>query len=340
MSFSCLGRTLLTTATLTFLAACSPTEQDFTPESHGQTAFTKEHFHTVDAIDLTYRKWLPKGEPDAVIIALHGMNDYSHSFEGTGKFFSKHGVAVYAYDQRGFGGSPNAGVWGGEKNFTRDLRNYVVAIKQRHPDTPVYVLGESMGGAIAITALSEPDFPKVDGIILSAPAVWGAETIPALYRGTLWLAAHTIPYKRFSGNALKIIASNNYPMLRALSSDPLVIKGTRVDAVYGVVHLMDSAYEKIPQLHTPTLLLYGAHDQVIPKEPVKSALTRFSQPIEYVYYPNGYHMLLRDLQAEVVMEDILSWIDDPKEQVPSGFGKVRGPLDVPADDEIMAGKES
>ena len=291
------------------LTACTPSVQPLAPLA-------------ADTSELPSQSWLPKNKPRAVIIAVHGMNDYSHSFEGSGTFFRKHGIAVFAYDQRGFGHSANIGIWGGEENLTHDLGQYVGGLKKQYPHIPLYVLGESMGGAVAIAALSNPAFPKINGVILSAPAVWGAETIPAFYRVTLWLAAHTVPYKLLTGSELKIIASDNYPMLRALAADQLVIKGTRVDAVYGMVRLMDRAYEKIPDLKTPTLLLYGANDQVIPAKPIELALTRFSIPITYAYYPHGYHMLLRDLQAELVMRDILSWIQHPKEPLPSGLGKI------------------
>lgn len=311
------------------LTACSPTVQPYVAEPKETPAIEENLFRPADEAELYSQSWLPKKKPKAIIVALHGMNDYSHSFEGSGKFFSKHGIAVYAYDQRGFGRSPQVGVWGGEDNLVRDLGNYVSALKKKYPRTPMYVLGESMGGAVAIAATSDPAFPKINGVILSAPAVWGADTIPLLYRSTLWLAAHTVPYKLFTGSDLKIIASSNYPMLRALALDPLVIKGTRVDAVYGMVHLMDSAYEKIPLMKTPVLLLYGANDQVIPSHPIRHALQRFSIPIQYAYYPDGYHMLLRDLQSQLVMKDVMSWVRSPNSPLPSGFGKVKKPAQTP-----------
>jgi alpha-beta hydrolase superfamily lysophospholipase len=306
-------------------AGCSPQVQPFHAAAKQVPEIDDASFRTEDDVQLFSRRWLPRGKPKAVIIAVHGMNDYSHSFEGSGAFFAQHGMAVYAYDQRGFGRSPDIGFWAGEDNLKRDLRDYVATLEKRYPHVPTYILAESMGAAVAIAALSEPGFPHVNGVILSAPAVWGAETIPAFYRGTLWLAAHTVPFKKLYGTELKIIASNNIPMLRALSEDPLIIKGTRVDAVYGMVHLMDSAYLKVPALKTPALLLYGGHDQVIPPYPVQSAIVRFTVPVEYAYYPYGYHMLLRDLQATTVMKDILSWMQHPRQPLPSGFGKVRKP---------------
>jgi len=315
---------------LCILSACTPKVQDpdVIPGKHA--TLDAQVFHTADDAPLPYREWRPSGKPQAVIVAVHGFNDYSRAFETTGTFFKAHRIAVYAYDQRGFGAAPNTGIWAGEENLVGDLKQYIQQLSKCYPHTPIYLLGESMGGAVVIDAVADPSFPKVKGIILSAPAVWGAETMNPIYRGTLWLAAHTIPYKQFTGSNLKIIASNNYPMLKRLVADPLIIKKTRVDAIYGVVHLMDSAYEKVPAVKTPTLLLYGAHDQVIPRMPVESALAHFTVPVEYVYYPDGYHMLLRDLQGELVMRDILSWIRQPKKPLPSGFGELRTSADSAA----------
>ena len=73
------------------------------------------HFAAADGAVLPMRSWLPPaGMPaKAVIVALHGFNDYSRFFTGPGEFLSRRGFACYAYDQRGFGNSPGWGLWGG-----------------------------------------------------------------------------------------------------------------------------------------------------------------------------------------------------------------------------------
>lgn len=301
---------LLLIGALVCATACSPQMQVAKPahEPLPQVALRDDSLLAADGTVLPLRSWLPKGKPRAVIIALHGFNDYSNAFTGAGEFFKKRGVALVAYDQRGFGKTAHTGIWPGDENLTRDLAQAVVQAQRRWPGAPVYLLGESMGGAVAIIALADPAFPRVRGLILSAPAVWGDEAMSPLFRSTLWLGAHTFPDMRFTGSDLKILASNNIPMLRRLSADPLVIKNTRVDAVYGLVHLMGEAYAKVPQVATPTLLLYGDEDQVIPSGAVHSAAERFTAPLQTMWYPDGYHMLLRDMQAEQVMRDIERWM--------------------------------
>lgn len=303
------------------ITACSPVQQAFKRATH-HPYLTDEFLVSGDGHRLPVRYWLPQESvPDAIIIALHGFNDYSNAFAAPGDYLSAHNIAVYAYDQRGFGKTLQHGIWGGRENLTRDMEQMVHAVAALHPDIPIFLLGESMGGAVVISALGNDDLPQVKGAILTAPAVWGDETMNSFYRATLWLMAHTLPEMELTGKGLKILASDNIEMLRAMSRDPLIIKSTRVDAIYGIVGLMDDAYQNIGNVNTPLLMLYGANDQVIPKTPVEQAIQRIHAPYRVAYYPDGYHMLLRDLKGEIVLDDIRHWILQPDAPLPSGYDR-------------------
>ena len=272
-----------------------------------------------DGTRLRMRSWMPEdGEPGAIVIALHGFNDYGNFFADPGDYLAARGVAAYAYDQRGFGEDPNRGLWPGVPALIDDLRDAVAAVRARHPGVPLYLLGASMGGAVAMLAMGGPEPPDVDGVILAAPAVWGRATMPFYQRWALWLGAHTVPWLKVSGRGLKITASDNRDMLLALGRDPLVIKETRIDAIYGMVNLMDAALEAGAGFPGPALILYGAKDEIIPKVPMGRILGGLSQGKRLALYEGGYHMLLRDLQGEVVWADIAAWIADTAAPLPSG----------------------
>lgn len=274
-----------------------------------------------DGARLPLRSWLPEAGPKAVVIAIHGMNDYSNAFDGPGKALAAKGIAVYAYDQRGFGRGPHAGWWSSTAAMAADLRAAAHLLAARHPGTPLYLLGESMGGAVTIEAAVHAPMPEVKGVILSAPAVWGRSSMPWYQRAALWLAYQVAPGWTLTGRGLKIQPSDNIEMLRALSRDPLVIKQTRVESINGMVDLMDAAQADAPRLELPALLLYGAHDEIIPPEPTweaVAALPRLGNGQRAALYVNGWHMLLRDLQAQVVIDDIAAWIADPSAPLPSG----------------------
>lgn len=268
---------------------------------------------------LPVRSWLPQGEPRAIFVAVHGFNDYSNAFVNPGYYFSERGIGVYAYDQRGFGETEERGIWPGKENLTEDLKQMVIAVRALHPHVPIYLLGESMGGAVVIHALAKEDFPPVSGAILSSPAVWGSDTMPTLYRGLLWTGAHTVPWMQLTGRNLNILATNNIPLLREMGRDPLVIKSTRMDAIYGIVQLMDEAYARAKDIKVPLLLLYGMNDQVIPSQPILQVADTLTTRYKLVYYPRGFHMLLRDLTSEVVMDDVIAWVREPDGFLPSGY---------------------
>lgn len=248
--------------------------------------------------------------PKAVVLALHGFNDYSNAFQDFARFASGQGIAVHAYDQRGFGANPDRGRWPGMERLTGDLRDRITALRRVYGDTPFYVLGESMGGAVAIVAATDGEPFDIDGLILSAPAVWGGKHMNLFYRFTLWIASGVAPAWKLTGSGLNILPSDNIEMLRALGADPLVIKGTRTDAIAGLVALMDRALVKAPELDLDLLLLIGEKDEIVPPGALDDFRDRLTtEKASDIRYPDGYHMLLRDLQREKVFEDVTDWID-------------------------------
>lgn len=312
------ARRLVACALFAFgLAACAPLEVPAGPPL-AEPGLAGDAVVMADGARLPLRAWRPEGEPRAVVLALHGFNDYSLAFDEPSQAFARHGIATYAYDQRHFGANPDPGPWAGAATMIADARAALAAIAGRHPDVPLFVLGESMGGAVALLAMTGPGAPRPAGVILSAPALWGWSTLNPFYRATLWLTAHVTPWARFSGRGLDIQASDNIPMLRALGADPLVIKETRADAIWGLVHLMDDALAAPAPDGVPLLLLYGANDQIIPPGPTRAFGRRLGDGASVAYYEAGWHLLLRDLGAAAVVGDIAAWIGDPAAPLPSG----------------------
>ncbi len=309
---------VLSVVALLVVSACSPLV------NHPGAPITtpkieNSQFIAADGAELPLRSWLPKDKPlKAVVIALHGFNDYSRAFVSTGTYLSSRGIACYAYDQRGFGGAPGRGLWSGIEAYTSDLSAFSTVIRSLYPNVPLYVLGESMGGAVTIVATTGNHPPDVDGVILVAPAVWGRDTMPWYQRWLLAVASYTVPWMELTGKGLKVRASDNTKMLRELGPDPLVIKATRIDAMYGLTNLMDAALMRAEQLRLPTLVLYGENDQVIPKLPTLLMLEKMPAATRKAFYKNGYHMLLRDLQGDKPLADIVSWIADHNQSLPHG----------------------
>jgi acylglycerol lipase len=116
--------------------------------------------------------WKATGEPRAALLCLHELSLYSGVFDDLGQRMSKQGVAVYAIDERGFGGwqdmkTPDARM--SLDNSLADVKGSVEIIHKLHPNVPVFILGEAMGGALALNAAASfPDL--IAGVISAAPA--------------------------------------------------------------------------------------------------------------------------------------------------------------------------
>ena len=327
-------------AALLLIAGCAPTTDEevrltgigtarAAPDPKPVPRFTETDFITADGQILPLRKWLPKAadgqsEVKAVILALHGFNDYSQAFDGPGEIWAKEGIATYAYDQRGFGAAPERGLWPGRAALAADAATAAQILRRQYRGIPLYLLGESMGGAVAVVALtgeSGTPAPDVDGVVLTAPAVWGRSTMALLPRLALWAGVRLMPQLTLTGRGLKIKPSDNIPMLRALAKDPLVIHATRIDTIYGLVDLMDAALASGALLEKPLFVMYGAKDEIVPRVPIQrfvDALPAEPMRSKLAWYENGYHMLLRDLEGPLVIADVASWVLAPAAPLPSG----------------------
>ncbi|AUG54583.1 alpha/beta hydrolase [Thalassospira marina] len=303
------------------------------------------YFQTADGTQLALQSWLPgdlegaagagvevaggagkaavsdnKGAatpPTAVVLALHGFGDYANGLAEAGQALRGQDIAVYAYDQRGFGRSPTRGFWPGMTTLVQDASDALMVLHHRYPDVPVYLAGVSMGAAVAtLTAATRPQL--MDGVILVSPAVWDRGDMPWYQTLPLSVLSHSLPWLPVSGRGLEIWPSDNIEMLRRLSRDHNMLSSVRVDMVAGLADLMDRARMRAGDLHLPVLLMTGRRDQVIPPAVMadfardlpenggKGGLDNGSATI--CVYEKGYHMLLRDLNGPHVIADMAAWI--------------------------------
>lgn len=314
---------------LLLLGACAPRVEGIGPASE-IPRLASDAFVMADGYRLPVSISLPEGPVKAAIVALHGFNDYAESYGTVAPVWAEMGIATYAYDQRGFGRTRGRGLWHGAAALTSDLAAVTRLVRVRHPGLPVAIVGESMGAAVAIAGLTDPDLARADAdrIVLSAPAVWGWSAMAWWERLPLRLAAHTVPWLEVTPQVRRR-PSDNITMLRAMARDPNMIRRTRVDAAYGLVGLMDRAYRGIPRLGDGVLILYGLQEDIIPARVMRASLSRLSPGAGWrlALYDTGYHLLMRDLNARHVIRDIGSFVLDARAPLPSG--READPADLP-----------
>ncbi len=310
--------------------ACAPTLQRAgRPDIGFSGPRLDDHaFVSFDGARLGLTRWDAQGQaaPWAVIVGVHGMNDYAAAYHLAAPWWAARGVTTLAYDQRGFGRSPRRGVWAPDDLRQDDLRTLVALARARYPRAILAVVGESLGGAVAIETFASDHPPDADRTVLAAPAVWGWSDQALPNRVARWLAARAAPSKVFMAPRWltdHISPTDNIDELKVMSRDRLMVWGARSDALFGLVNTMQAAQDNIGRIHGPTLYLYGAHDQIIPRGATVKAVAHLPPGDRTAYYADGWHLLLRDRQAEKVWADILAFIADPAGPLPSGAPPIK-----------------
>jgi alpha-beta hydrolase superfamily lysophospholipase len=260
------------------------------------------------------------------VLALHGFTEHAGIFFTLGPHLAAAGFELVAYDQRGFGGSPERGRWAGQAAMVHDARTAYRLLRERQPERPVYLLGHSMGAAVATLAVTGDGAVRPAGTVLVAPALRSWDTLPWIQSTGLKLAAAVAPWARpnqSTGRAVANIQVTDDPTIRSLQArDAKILREVRFDMTAGVVDLMSAARARADQLPPATLALIAARDDMVPVRATCGVLQRWagrSAPAPRVaLYPEGYHFLMRDRQRGRTLADIAAWLDDARARLPSG----------------------
>ena len=278
-------------------------------------------FHMRDGFLLPARLWrASNGVPPAgVILALHGFTDSRDAWEYPAPGFAAAGYTVVAPDQRGFGATADRGSWAGQSVMVADASELLGQLRARYPGQRLVLMGESMGGAVAMcVAAGAP--ASADAYVLLSPAVWGRAQMNPGVRAALWTAYAVAPGWKLTGNEVPqdIAPSDNRDALLRLAHDPLTLRDATVATLRGLVDLMDSAQAAAAHLPPNTLMLAGRRDQVVPQAAIAAAWAKTPSAVRHGLYLNGFHLLLRDQDRALPQADVLGWLAAPGAWLPSG----------------------
>jgi alpha-beta hydrolase superfamily lysophospholipase len=292
-----------------------------TPSEEGPAIRTREHaLLMADGYRLPAITWEPAGPVVATMIAVHAFGDFRLAFEEVGPALARRGFRVHAYDQRGFGETHRHGRWHGWRRLVRDLRLVIEALRPAD-GTPLFLLGESLGGGVTLVTAARFRPEGVDGLILVEPAV---------RRGVRWRLMWDVAFGTLALLApgySRRLTRGIQPSLTAaarsrLSHDPRIVRFIRADAYKGLLSLADAASAGTRRLRLPTLLLYGRADGIIPLKLFERAVLDLAPLVTAIRYPGAPPLLLQTQGWPDVLDDIRSWL-------------AGGPLPVSAEAELL-----
>ena len=272
------------------------------------TAISRGAIDAAVPLPLVMHQWPGRQPTRAVILALHGFGDAGDlTFEGAARYWAGRGIAVYAPDQRGFGGNASRRQWPGPEALVEDAVALAAQVRRAHPGLPLVVVGHSMGGGTALAAAARG--MDADALVLAGPAIAGGDALNPLLRAGGWAMAFAAPERRWTGEGLiEIWPTDNMDALRRVAADPRHFADPSSRELYGLVRLMDAAAAAAPLVDTPTLTLMGAHDEVLRPDLVRRIHDRIPGAVDFRLYPEGWHWLFRDVQAERVWRDVADFV--------------------------------
>jgi alpha-beta hydrolase superfamily lysophospholipase len=255
--------------------------------------------------------WLPSRErPRALLVAIHGLGSHGGDLQGIGEYFAEKGLAVFAPDMRGFG--HYSGLKGHVMNFdefTEDLQNIIMQVKDRFLNTLTFLYGISLGGLHVIRYVTR--YPKmVDGLMLTCPAV--SETLD-IGLGTRILAEllSVLNVKRYFSNPGSHEDGTRSPeVVKRHEEDPLRFES--VTPRFGISGLKASkdAFHAAPRITLPVFIQQAGDDKLVSPEKSRTFFDNLkSEDKTWRFYEGLYHELPEEPEKAMVLGDMNAWLE-------------------------------
>ena len=246
-----------------------------------------------------YKTWIAPGRrPVACLLCIHGLGLHAGSFEFLGSKASRRGIAVYAMDVRGFGEWMNAG-GKTQVDFDHclaDVKAMLIAIRSNNPNTQVFVLGESMGGAIALRAASL--FPElIDGLISSVPA----EERFQQKKTSAKVAMNILrPRRKFDiGSDIVDQATTSESLKQEWKGDPLDrLDLTSKELIQFQMFMNDNHNSAAHITRLPVLIVQGTKDKLVKPEGTWELFNELATEDKVFLAVPGEHLIFEEAQLQ------------------------------------------
>ncbi len=270
----------------------------------------EDSFPARDGTRLFERCWRPGGGPRAEVLLVHGFIEHGGRYAPTAEALARRGYAVSVMDLRGHGKSAGPRCWiRGFDEYVDDLDCFFARVVRRGEGKPVFVLGHSLGGLIAlrwcIGCRREPS-----GLILSGPVLQVGHRLFPWLRHLARLGSILFPRLRWARMGGRNI-SRDAAIVAEFRDDPLVFHG-RFPVRSGAEILRAGALARaaFEEVRTPLLILHGAADRVAAVEASQELFERAGAADKTLrVYPGLYHEVLNEPEKEQVLADLIQWIE-------------------------------
>ncbi len=304
----------------------------------------KEEF-TFDSRDGVHKLWavryLPEGEPKAIVQIVHGMAEYVERYEGFAEYLTERGFMVTGEDHLGHGRSVPEGETYGyfcpqdpATVVVRDVHRLKKMNQEKYPGIPCFILGHSMGSYILRNYLCRYGTGIQGAVVMGM----GTENPAAVaFVKALSACMQLIYGEKHLSRTLDKLVMGKYdqritnPRTESdwLTKDEEIVNRYRIDPLCGfpfTVNGYRTLFELVSRLNKkenlsrlpkdlPVLVTSGEEDPVGAygagvKKAYESMKEAGMRNVELKLYPGDRHEILNELDKAKVMEDVAVWIEE------------------------------
>ena len=259
-------------------------------------------------LSLFRRSWRPIDPARAALINIHGLGDHSGLYPTLVEHFTARGITIHAMDTRGNGRSEGQRAyierW---DDYREDLGRLVALVREEEAGRPLFLLGNSLGGLIALDyAIEHP--VGLRGIIAASPPLGRLGVPPALLALGRVLSRVWPRFSLRTGMDLSGLARDP-AVAETLLADPLFHRVGTARLSTEVMSAIARVQAAAPGFPLPLLVLHGSADRMVPPEGSRAFVARVGHSDrELREYAGAYHVLFADLERERVLTDVEQWI--------------------------------
>lgn len=256
-------------------------------------------------------EWKSPSPAGIVVVCIHGLGLCARAYKPLAQELSASGIDGFGVNVRGFG--PDRDIPNRAKlnciETVADVRNLLVNIRKEHPDYKVFLIGESMGGALAVR-IAAGNNELVDGVICSAPAWRLLKTRKTAIKGIFELIL-------FSGSSPGPAGRG---VMRQATADPKLIEHWRTDPSHKLrLSLLEAtAFQSFisktdkfaKKLSTPVLIIQGLNDHLVSLESVAKIYRDIPATNKtFLIDGQGEHLVLEEGRASPeLVQKLVAWL--------------------------------
>ena len=255
--------------------------------------------------------------PSAVVACLHGMSGAAEQFAPLAEAMPE--IAVVATDLRGQGNDSVIARRGVRLDIAAqesDIAAFLSAVRRRHPASPIFLMGESMGSLITARFASRYPDAGLAGVILSVPVVALKRSVPRPVAQIVRAIGQFAPRLRCTPSVFVNGKTKSPPLTRdkayqdAIRTKPHFIKAFTFRFLSELGDLIESSGEMASRIQTPSLTLAAGQDCFVNEEQIRTWHERIPGNGKTLsIYPDAFHLLWHDWDRDQVLGDIREWIN-------------------------------